>query len=346
MAPMRDRSRFAAPAAASALAGVVALLVALAPGPAGAHPLAPALLELRELGGGRVAVSWKRSLLGVPGVEVAPVLPPGCRGESAPLATSDADSVTSTWTMACAPEGLVGARIGFTGLGDAKTDALVRVTLADGRLIRGVVRGAEPLLTVPAREDRLDIIRAYARIGIEHILGGADHLLFVAGLVLLVRGRRLLLETITAFTVGHSITLSLAVLDLVRVPSRPIELLIAVSVFVLAAELAREPQAPASLLRRKPWAMALVFGLLHGLGFASALREVGLPQADVPLALFAFNLGIEIGQLAFVAALLAAAAAVRAMRVAWPRWTLRVPLYTIGSLAAFWCFERAAALLR
>jgi hypothetical protein len=130
------------------------------------------------------------------------------------------------------------------------------------------------------------------------------------------------------------------------VPSAPIELAISLSVFALAVELARDPEAPPSLLRRRPWAMALAFGLLHGLGFASALREVGLPAGDVPLALFAFNLGIEIGQLAFVATLLVGATLLRRVDVVWPRWMMRVPLYTMGSLSAFWCFERAAALVR
>ena len=310
-----------------------------------AHPLSPALLELRELGGGRVAVTWKGSLLVAPGAEVAPVLPPGCRDESAPATSSDGDSVTRRWTMMCDARGLIGARVGFTGLGNAKTDALVRVTLADGRMIRGVVRGAEPLLAIPARESPGDVVRAYVRLGIEHILGGIDHLLFVAGLLLLVRGRWRVIETITAFTVGQSLTLTLAVLDVVQVPTAAIELCIAFSVFLLASELAREPAPVTSLLRRRPWAMALLFGLLHGLGFANALRAAGLPPGQVPLALFSFNVGIEIGQLGFVAALLASSAALRAVRVAWPRWVLRVPAYTMGSLAAFWCYERAAALL-
>jgi hydrogenase/urease accessory protein HupE len=325
-----------------ALAGLSLTLAAVAT----AHPLAPALLDLRELGGGRVAITWKASRFSTPGAHVAPVLPASCRAEGGPVATVDAESVTRTWTVSCDPAGLVGSPVGFAGLDEARIDALVRVTLADGRLIRGIVRAAEPLLTIPERERRLDVVRAYAAIGIEHILTGFDHLLFVAGLVMLVRGRRQLIETVTAFTVGHSITLSLAVLDLVRLPSRPTELLIALSVFLLAVELAREPADRPSLLRRWPWAMALLFGLLHGLGFAGALREVGLPQADVPLALFAFNLGIEIGQLAFVAALLAAGAALGALHVGWPRWAQRVPLYTMGSLAAFWCFERAAALVQ
>jgi len=322
------------------------LLIALAVGSAWAHPLAPALLELRELGGGRVGVTWKASLFGVPGAQVTPVLPAHCRKENAPSATTDGDSVTTTWTVVCDSGGLVGERVGCDGLDEARIDALVRVTLADGRLIRGVVRGDEPLLTIPARQDRWEIVRSYLRRGIAQVLTGFDHLLFVAGLLLLVRDRRSLVETITAFAVGHSLTLSLAVLDVVQVAERPIALLIALSVFALAAELARDPDAPSSLLRRRPWLVALVFGLLHGFGFAAALRDSGLPQADLPLALIAFNIGIEVGLLGFVAAALVAVAALRRVRVAWPRWVLRAPLYTMGSLAAFWCFERAAALIR
>jgi hypothetical protein len=163
---------------------------------------------------------------------------------------------------------------------------------------------------------------------------------------LLVHGRRQLIETIAAFAVGHSLTLALAVLDVVRPPERSIEFLIALSVFALAAELARDPAARPSWVRRRPWILALGFGLLHGLGFAGALQEIGLPHNDVPLALGAFNLGIEIGQLVFVAVLLSIAEALRRLRIVWPRWVQRAPLYTIGSLAAFWCLERAAALVR
>jgi hydrogenase/urease accessory protein HupE len=313
--------------------------------PVHAHPLAPALLELRELGEGRVAVTWKTSRYRATGSDVAPQLPDACVGVAAPQTSGDADSLTSTWEVRCAG-GLVGARLGVTGLGAAGIDALIRVTLADGRVVRGVVRAAAPEFIVPAREARLAIARAYVAIGIEHILTGFDHLLFVAGLMLLVRGRRLLIETITAFTVGHSITLSLAALDLLRVPTRPVELLIAASVFVLAVELTRPADAPPSLLRRRPWLLALAFGLLHGLGFAGALRDVGLPSGDVPLALLSFNLGIEIGQLAVIAALLAGAAALARLPLRWPAWAPLAPVYVIGSLAAYWCLERAAALIR
>src|SRR4029453_11844785 len=173
------------------------------------------------------------------------------------------------------------------GLRERRTDALVRIALADGRLIQMVLRGDQSGLTVPARVSRRDVVRDYLRLGFEHILTGLDHLLFVLGLVLLVHGRRRLLWTITAFTLGHSVTLSLAVLGFVHIPPRPVEALIAGSIFVVAVELTREAQGRTSRMGRRPWAMACAVGLLHGLGFAGAMAQVGLPAHDIPLALVA-----------------------------------------------------------
>jgi hypothetical protein len=155
----------------------------------------------------------------------------------------------------------------------------------------------------------------------------------------------LLVKTITAFTVGHSITLSLAVLGVARVPAAAIEVVIAASVLVLAVELTRDPALP-TLMRRFPWGMSLAFGLLHGLGFANALREVGLPSGDIPAALFSFNVGIEVGQLLFVLVVLAVQRVLMRIPVPRPAWARWVPIYAMGSLAAFWCFERTSALLQ
>jgi hydrogenase/urease accessory protein HupE len=310
-----------------------------------AHPLSPALLDVEEVAGGRVEVRWKTSPLKVPGSNVEPLLPEHCKVIDTPVATEQPGSIIIRWTMDCAPRGLVGYRIGFSGLGDSKTDALVRVKLADGRLTRGVVRAAEPFLLVPERESSFAVLRSYAELGVEHILTGLDHLLFVFGLLMLVAGFKPLLETVTAFTVGHSITLSLAALGFVDLPSRPIEVLIAFSVFLLAVELSRSADAPPTLLRRFPWLIAGIFGLLHGLGFAGALAEVGLPQADIPLALFSFNVGIELGQIAFVVVVLTLKRLLEPLLVRLPHWIELVPLYAMGGLAAFWCFERAAAML-
>ena len=324
--------------------GAVALAL-LAGGVARAHPLAPTLLELRELDSGRVAVSWKASLLGIPGAAVNPILPADCRREAAPLATSDADSVTRTWTVACRA-GLIGAQVGFSGLAEAKIDGLVRITLADGRIIRGVVRGADPLLTIPARVDWLETLRRAARLGAVSLLTAVDQLCFIAGLLLLVRGRWRLLETIAAVSVGHSLMLALVGLGIIRVPPWPIGLVIALGVFLIAVTLAGGASASASLLRRRPWAVALAFGVVQGLVLASALPDGAGNAADaIPVALFGFNLGVEGAQLAFVVALLGVASAWRGLRVVWPRWAAPLPLYALGSVAALWCFERAAALL-
>ncbi len=312
---------------------------------AAAHPLAPALLDIEELDTGRLAVTWKTSALRAPGADVRPALPPSCQTGTPVEVAQDGDSVTLRWVAECADAPLVGQRFGVEGLGAAKIDALLRVRLTDGRVVQHGLRAAAPSVVVPERPRRLDVVASYARLGSGHILTGPDHLLFVIGLLLLCATTRLLVETITAFTVGHSITLSLAVLDIARVPTGPTEALIAASVLVLAAELAREVPAP-TLMRRFPWAMALVFGLLHGLGFAGALREIGLPSGEIPLALFAFNAGIEIGQLAVVGAVLGARRVLAGLPWRPPRWAGWLPAYVMGSLAALWCLQRAADLMR
>jgi hydrogenase/urease accessory protein HupE len=189
------------------------------------------------------------------------------------------------------------------------------------------------------------VVAAYFGLGVKHMLTGVDHLLFLLGLVLLARTRRALLATIGAFTIGHSLTLSLAVLQVIVLPAGPIEVAIASSVLVLAIELAREPSAP-TLMRRHPWTMAGSFGLLHGLGFAAALRAAGLPAGEIPLALLAFNFGIELGQLVLVLPAILLRAMLAGRDVSIPRWAQQVPIYAMGSLAAFWCFARAAELVR
>jgi hypothetical protein len=166
----------------------------------------------------------------------------------------------------------------------------------------------------------------------------------VFGLLLWVHGRRRLVATITAFTVGHSVTLSLAVLGVVAFSARWVEVAIAFSLLVLAAELARPASPAPSPLGRRPWMLALCFGLLHGFGFAGALAEAGLPIGEIPLALFAFNAGIEAGQLAFVAGVVLLRPMVERLAVGSPAWLPRAPVYAMGSLAAYWCFERGAAL--
>ena len=185
----------------------------------------------------------------------------------------------------------------------------------------------------------------YLGLGIEHILLGVDHLLFVLGLLLLVRGSWTLIKTITAFTLAHSITLALATLGVVEVPSPPVDAAIALSIVFLGAEILRARQGRPGLAARAPWVVAFAFGLLHGLGFAGALSQLGLPPGEVPQALLFFNVGVEIGQLMFVPTFLALVWALRALQVSWPRWSEPLPAYAIGTVAAFWFIERASAVV-
>jgi hydrogenase/urease accessory protein HupE len=334
------RAAFCALGLATLFAGV-----ALAPEPARAHRLAPAVLELVESEGGRVAVRFTLPAEQPPAASLRPELPPACVEAAPPQAAPEGTGVVLAWSLRCEPAGLVGARIALRGLAASGSNALLRVELADGRSFRAVLHAGAPEFSVPERESRGDVARDYARLGIEHILTGIDHLLFVFGLVLLVSGRRALLWTVTAFTIGHSVTLSLAALGFVEFPSAWIEVLIAGTILWLAAELALPRPDPQSWMRRAPWRMAGSFGLLHGFGFAGALAEVGLPQAEIPLALAAFNLGIEIGQLAFVAVVLLAQQLLRRLRVELPGALARAPVTAMGALAAYWCLERSAAAL-
>ncbi len=325
--------------------GVVAVLVLGLVRVALAHPLAPCVLELRETPGGVVEVGWKTPLVRARGAELEPVLPARCRPLRTPKPEVEGGGVWRRWTVDCGRDGLVGQRVGVTGPGTVVLAAVVRVTLADGRLVQGVTSPGRPLVTIPPRPRALDVARDYARLGVAHILTGPDHLLFVLGLVLLAGTARRVVATVTAFTFGHSITLTLAALGLIVVPSRPIEVAIATTVLAVAVELAR-PRAASSLARRRPWLMAATFGLLHGLGFAAALREAGLPAGEVPLALLSFNVGIEAGQVGFVLGVLALRRAVHGFAADVPGWLRQIPVYGMGTLAGYWWLDRLLALIR
>ena len=343
-----DRSPRPGRALARAIGVTIAIASAatlVAPAPVGAHALSPALLALRETSPGTFAVTWKIPTLRMLGADLRPLLPSTCPAVGQPSLDETIESLTTTWTIECGSGGIVGTTIGVDGLGVAKTDALLHLELADGRAIDTVLRVGTPTFVVPERDTALAVAHRYVGLGIDHILSGYDHLLFVFGLLLLATDWRRLVATITAFTLGHSVTLTLAVLDVARVPPAPVEVLIAFSIFVLAVELARFDAGPdATLMRRRPWLMALGFGFLHGLGFAGTLRAAGLPADAVPLALLGFNVGIEIGQLAFVLAVLALRAGLRPALARLPAWADAVPTYAMGTLAACWMIERARAL--
>jgi hydrogenase/urease accessory protein HupE len=309
-----------------------------------AHPLAPSLLNVRELGDGVAEIRWKVSRTQPPGAAVRPLLPERCRAVGARQVEQDEASVTWVWAVDCGAESLVGERIGVSGLDDGRVDALLRLRLADGRLVRTLLNAQRSVWTVPERDAAIDVAGDYVRLGFRHMLGGPDHLAFVFGLFLLVRSRRTLLLAISAFTLGHSVTLSLGVLGFVGASTVLIELGIALTILVLAAELGRGDAMPASTLRRRPGCMSFVFGLLHGLGFAAALHEAGLPAAEVPVALASFNVGVEAAQIAFVAGCLLVCRTGGAFLATLPPWVRWLPTYAVGSLAVFWCVDRGSAL--
>jgi len=252
--------------------------------------------------------------------------------------------VVTSWTVDCGRAGLPGGTVAVSGLAEAGSDALLRASLADGRSFRAVLRPDAPSFVVPPAQSPVGVAAGYLGLGIEHLLTGWDHLAFVLGLVLLVAGWRGLLWTITAFTGGHSVTLALATLGLVRLPPAPIEAAIALSILLLAVELASRDRDRPGLFGRRPWLMAACFGLLHGLGFAGALAEVGLPAREIPLALLAFNVGIELGQIAVVLAVCGLGLALGPLLRRLPVWSAAAPAYALGTVAAFWLFERLASL--
>lgn len=304
----------------------------------------PAYLQLKQTGAETYDVLWK-----VPAIDaqttlkVKPLFPAGTDA-SAVRSMFASGAVVQRWRVGI-PGGLEGKPITFGNLSDAGIDVLVRVERADGSEQLARILPVDPQFILKPSPGPLEVVSTYTVLGIEHILTGFDHLLFVLALVMIVRGRRRLLVTITAFTIAHSITLALATLGVVHVPGPPVEATIALSIVFVAAEILRMRAGHEGLAARQPWAVAASFGLLHGLGFASALAEVGLPQNAIPLALLFFNIGVEIGQLMFIAAVLTLAAGVRRLmrdRLD-PAWMVVPPSYLIGATASFWVFERTAA---
>ena len=322
-----------------------ALLLAaawLAAAPAFAHEVRPAYLEIHEAGAGRFGVLWKVPARGEMRLSLSVRLPARCSASEAISRTDAGGAITERWQSDCGGD-LVGETITIEGLDATLTDALARFERADGTTQVARLTPAAPSFVVDSAPHTLDVAATYVWLGIEHIWLGIDHLLFLLCLLILVPERRRLIGTITAFTVAHSITLAAATLGVVRLSQAPVEAIIALSIVFVASEIAHEWQGRPGLTRRWPWLVAFAFGLLHGFGFAGALREVGLPEQAIPLALLCFNLGVETGQLAFVLAVLPLLQWGRRREKSMPRWAWRLPVYGIGSLAAFWTLERIAA---
>lgn len=320
----------------------IALLFALLPAALFAHEARPAYLELREEQVGEFSVLWKTPMRGEMRLSLAPEFL-GRTERLTPVALRDTGgAAVQTWRLR-AVEPLRGQTLRIRGLEGTMTDALVRIEFADGSAWVKRLTPQEPAAAIPARQGGWSVAGEYLRLGVEHILGGVDHLLFVLALLLITRGFGRLVKTVTAFTIAHSITLALASLGFVHVPQRPVEAVIALSIVFVAAEIIHLRKGREGVAARAPWVVAFTFGLLHGFGFAGALSEVGLPTGHIPLALLFFNVGVEAGQLLFIAAVLSLLALVRRLRVPLPRWTELLPPYAIGSMAMFWVLQRVAA---
>ncbi len=311
---------------------------------AAAHPLAPSLLEIVEVEAGVYTVLWRTPALRASGVELEPVLPPRCQARGEAAGQREPSALVVRWTVDCGPEGLVGQVLSVRGLDASRTSALVRIESLAGRRSQALLRDAKSEFLVASETPTSRLALDYARLGFEHILLGSDHLLFVLGLLLLIRGRRPLVLAITSFTLGHSLTLALATFDLLRIPAGWVESGIALSLVFVAVELTRTADEAPTFLQARPWVASFSFGLLHGLGFAAVMRESGLPADEIPFALLTFNLGIELGQLAFVGVVLALIVGGR-LRDRSP-WSIdRIGAYAIGSLAVFWILVQSERFL-
>jgi hypothetical protein len=320
------------------------VLQVLLAAPALAHEMRPAYLDMKETAPGIFAVVWKVPAVGDMRLSLDMRLPETCRPKAEPTRTIEGGAYLERWTALC-DRGLKGRVITIDGLSATMTDALAHIVYRDGTTEIARLRPDAPGFTVVGAQSTLEVAATYFRLGVDHILSGIDHLLFVLALMLLIHNRWTLAKTITAFTLAHSLTLAGAALGYLSLPQKPVEAAIALSIAFVASEIIKIRQGEVRLSEAYPWVVAFTFGLLHGFGFAGALKEIGLPQADVPAALLTFNLGVEAGQLLFVAAMLVVYRLVTAL-VHVPLTPARMAAaYLIGTTATVWLLTRLAGFI-
>ena len=322
---------------------LVTLLCVLTP--VNADEIRPALLDIKEQGTGLFAVTWKLPMRGEKALAITPLLPDSLELVGAPTMQKVAGAQIEHATYKGDADSLTGQTIAIGGLTAVQTDVLLLIQLQDGTQHSAILRPSSPQFTIPLEASKLQVAGDYWRLGTIHILEGVDHLLFVLALLLIVVGFKQLLAAVTSFTVAHSITLVLATLGVVHMPAAPTEAIIALSILFLATEIVHKHNGQFSLTEKYPWVVAFAFGLFHGLGFAGALSEIGVPQHEVPLALFMFNVGVETGQLLFVAVVLSLIAVSKKLSLTVPQGCQRLLPYGIGSVAAFWTIERVASFM-
>ena len=324
-------------------AGLMIALCALSA--ACAHEIRPAYLNLKETAPGQYDVLWRTPILSGMPLPLVLQMPEGVRNLRV-AADGRTDGFAGRAALGRRRPGRTRRqRIDFLGLQLTITDVLVRIERLDGAHSTELVHPSRPYIEIPAPRGALATATAFLTQGIEHILFGADHLLFVLGLLLIVRSPWMLVKTISAFTVAHSITLAAATLGYASIPAPPLNASIALSILFLGPEIVRSWRGETSFTIRNPWVVAFAFGLLHGFGFASGLTAIGLPRGDIPLALLTFNIGVEIGQLAFVALMLLLVRAFRVIDMRWPVWVEWAPAYVVGSLGAFWTIDRVVMMV-
>ena len=322
------------------MAGLLLLFLAF-PFAAAADEFRPALLEINEREGGWVDVTWKVPTMGDQVLALTPVFPDFLEQ----VGPGSGRQVAGAWVETRSyrskeQKTLNGQTLSVDGLSAVPADVLVRVNLADGTEHSAILRSINSSFTVPEKVTRVELAISYWQMGTIHILEGLDHLLFLLTLLLIVNGFWALLKTVTAFTLAHSITLALATLDLVHIPPVPTEAVISLSIVLLAVEVVHKNQGILTSSERFPWVVAFTFGLVHGLGFAGALAEIGLPQTELPLALLMFNVGVETGQVLFVTIVSLLLAGLHRMHGRTALTLARATPFAIGGIAAYWTIDR------
>lgn len=312
---------------------------------AAADEIRPALLEINERAGGWIDVTWKVPLRGDRALALTPVLPAFLTLAAPPAGRNAAGAWVQYSSYRTEGQPLTGATVSVDGLAGLSTDVLVRVRLQDGAEHSAVLRDGRSAFTIPTQPGKGEVALSYWRMGTIHILEGVDHLLFLLTLLLIVTGTWPLLKTVTAFTVAHSLTLALATLGVVNIPPAPTEAVISLSIVLLAVEVVRKYAGEVTLAERYPWLVAFAFGLVHGLGFAGALSEIGIPRNEVPLALLMFNVGVETGQVLFVFGISLLLAGLNRLNSRVALAAIRAAPHAIGGIAAFWTIQRVHSFL-
>jgi hypothetical protein len=327
------------------VAALLLLCLSVCPTVLFADEFSPALLEINERDGGWVDVTWKVPMRGNRVLALTPILPDFFE----PIGAGSSRQIPGAWlknsSYSSGGRSLTGITLRIDGLTAVPTDVLVRIALQDGAQHSAILRGSNNAFTIPEQATRVELAVSYWKMGTIHILEGFDHLLFLLTLLLIVAGLWPLLKTVTAFTLAHSLTLALATLGLVNIPPAPTEAVISLSIMLLAVEVVRKHAGEVTLSERYPWLIAFTFGLVHGLGFAGALAEIGVPQNEVPLALLMFNVGVETGQVMFVVAVSLLLAGLHKLHSQTALAAARAVPYAIGGVAAFWTIQRVGSFL-